>query len=114
MIRKSGLRIVFVVIVLVVLGAVFMTSFKEEFDRFNPFMTKEYVYVQINEPAQPEHGRFKYKLTGYNAEGKKKKISFTASIELKEGTLLKVLARGSYTEVWEKVEPDDIPKDIKW
>lgn len=111
MTRKSGLITVFIVIVL---GAVFMITFKEEFDRFNPFLTKEYVYVQINGPAVPDNGRYKYKLTGYNAAGQKKKVTFTASVELKEGTLLKVLARGSYTEVWEKVEPESVPKEIKW
>ncbi|GED16517.1 YxeA family protein [Aneurinibacillus migulanus] len=101
-------------LIIVILGALFIFTSRDVVDRFNPLIKQEYVYVQINKPAEPDNGRFKYKLTGYNAEGKKKNVNFTASIELPKGTYLKVLAKGFYVQKWEEVKAEDIPKEIKW
>ncbi|MDQ1914060.1 YxeA family protein [Paenibacillus sp. GD4] len=101
-------------LVLVILAALFIVNFKDVLDRFNPFITKEYVYVQINQSAEPDQGRFRYKLTGYNEESKEKKVNFTTSTELPNGTYLKVLAKGSYAQEWEKIKPEEVPKGIQW
>lgn len=100
--------------VIVILVALIILNFKEEFDRFNPFITKEYVYVQINQSAEPDQGRFRYKLLGYNEESKKKNVNFTVSTELPKGTYLKVLAKGDYAQEWEKIKAEEVSKEIKW
>ncbi|TQR46197.1 YxeA family protein [Paenibacillus popilliae] len=106
----------FVVIVIILLAGIF-TMFKEDLDRFNPLYSKEEVYVQVGNqqpvPVMNNH-RFQYELKGYNAEGKKKTVVFTTSEKLKNGTYLKVLAKGSYTEKWQEVKADQLPKSIKW
>lgn len=84
---------------------------REEVDRFNPFLTKEFVFVQINHPGETEpHGRVAYKLTGINAGGMKKKVKFTASTELPIGSYLKVLAKGAYTQEYEKITEEELPE----
>lgn len=103
-----------VALIIVIFAAFFVFSYRDVVDRFNPFITMEYVYVQIDKPAQPDEGRFKYQLSGYNAEGKKKNVTFTSSIELEQGSYVKVLAKGAYAQEWEQVQKEDTPKDIKW
>ncbi len=103
------------VMLIIIVGTVLM--YREDLDRFNPFFTKEYVYVQINEqpePDEPDGKRFKYQLTGFNDEGKKRNVNFSTSSELEQGTYLKVMAKGQYTEKWEKIEDDSLPKNIKF
>ncbi|MBE1442936.1 YxeA family protein [Paenibacillus sp. OAS669] len=99
-------------LIIVIVAIVFITS-KDVIDRFNPLINKEYVYVRINQPAQDEDGRFRYNLTGYNAEGLKKKVSFTASTKLPEGAYVKVLAKGAYAQEWEQIKEEEAPKEIK-
>lgn len=101
-------------LIIVILGGLFIFMARDVVDRFNPLISKEYVYVQINKPGEPADGRYKYKLTGYNAEGKKKDVTFTASTELLGGAYLKVLAKGSYTEQWEEIKAEEIPEGIVW
>lgn len=101
-------------LIIIILGALFYVTFRDTIDRFNPLIPQEHVYVQINKPGEPDNGRFKYKVAGYNTEGKKKNVSFTASIELPKGIYLKVLAKGAYAQEWEEVKKEDIPKGIKW
>lgn len=105
--------IVAVLIIFVGIGV----TYKEDLDRFNPFYKKEIVYVQINEqpkPDEPNGKRFKYKLTGYNAEGKERKVTFSTGSELEEGTYLKVWAKGAYTEKWDEIPAESVPKTINW
>ncbi|MDD9271909.1 YxeA family protein [Paenibacillus sp. GCM10023248] len=107
-------RVPVMTLVVVMLAVVFIVLYKDVVDRFNPFLTKAYVYVQINQAPVPNHGRVEYKLTGYNAEGDKENVNFTASTELPKGTYLKVLAKGAYVQEWEKINPEEVPSAIKW
>lgn len=111
--KKFGAVVAFII---VIFAAFFVFSNSDVVDRFNPFVTKEYVYVyvQVNQPAKPEDHRFKYNLSGYNAEGKKKNVTFTSSTDLEQGIYLKVLAKGAYTQEWERVKKEDLPKGIEW
>lgn len=104
-------RVVFILIALVICVGTFFT-FKKEFDQFNPFYTQEYVYVSINKPGKPEgqYIRYRYNLTGYTEQGKKKKITFSSSKELSQGSYVKVLAKGAYTKKWILIEKKDMPK----
>lgn len=110
-------KIISFVVVIIILFVGTFTMFKEDLDRFNPLYSKEEVYVQVDDqqpvPVMNNH-RFKYELKGYNAEGKKKTVVFTTSEKLTKGAYLKVLAKGSYTEKWQKVQADQLPKSIKW
>lgn len=99
-----------VVSLLLVVG--FGYYLREVIDRFNPLVPQEDVYVKINDKAEPDNKRFSYTLTGYNAEGKERKVTFSTSSILKEGTLLKVSAKGAYVEKYEHVEAAEIPKNI--
>lgn len=107
--KKFGAVAAFII---VIFAAFFVFSYKDVVDRFNPLVTKEYVYVQVNKPSEPEDHRFKYNLSGYNAEGKKKDVTFTSSVDLKQGVYLKVLAKGAYVQEWEQVKQEDLPKGI--
>ncbi|AWB45544.1 hypothetical protein DCC85_15920 [Paenibacillus sp. CAA11] len=109
--KKGG---VITALILIVLAVFLVVSARDVVDRFNPLVPKEDVFVRVNKPAKPDQGRFKYELTGYNAEGKKKKVTFTSSIQLPEGTYLKVSAKGAYTENYEKIAEEEVPKGIKW
>ncbi|MDO3675424.1 YxeA family protein [Paenibacillus ehimensis] len=109
--KKGGSIAALVIVILAVLVGI---KYKDVVDRFNPLMTKEYVYVQITKPGEPDEGRYKYVLAGYNAQGEKKEVTFTASLSLLPGTYLKVLAKGAYAQEWEEVKKEDIPKAIKW
>jgi len=105
--------------IIIVAGAIVFIAglylvFKEELDRFNPLYEKEYVYVQVNEPSEPENGRYKYQLTGYNEEGQEKKVTFTSSTDLEQGIYLRVLAKGGYTESWEFISEEELPSDTEW
>jgi uncharacterized protein (TIGR01655 family) len=116
--KKSKTRsTVFVTLAIVILAVVFMLTnkaTKQAVDRYSPFLTKEYVYVKIDQPGVLSNHRFEYELTGYNSEGRKEKVSFTASTELTKGTYLKVLAKGSYAEKYEMIKAEEIPPAIKW
>ncbi|WP_010495853.1 YxeA family protein [Paenibacillus elgii] len=109
--KKGGAIAALVIVILAVLVGV---KYRDVVDRFNPLITKEYVYVQITKPGEPDQGRYKYVLTGYNAQGEKKEVTFTASLPLLQGAYLKVLVKGAYAQEWEKVNEEDIPKAIKW
>ncbi len=109
--KKGGAIAVLVIVILAVLAGI---KYRDVVDRFNPFIDKEYVYVQITKTGEPDEGRYKYVLNGYNAQGKMKEVTFTASTPLLQGTYLKVLAKGAYAQEWEKVKEEEIPKAIKW
>ncbi|TSB47876.1 YxeA family protein [Alkalicoccobacillus porphyridii] len=97
-------------VVLILLASLYLI-FREEMDRFNPLVEKEYVYVQLDETPKEEDRRFRYTLTGMNESGESKTVSFTTSAILEEGTYVRVLAKGRYTENYEIVEADDVPID---
>ncbi|HZH87898.1 MAG TPA: YxeA family protein [Chitinophagaceae bacterium] len=83
--------------------------FSEPFDRFNPLIEQEYVYVEVqNEPAD-DNGRYKYRERGVTESGETKRVVFTTSIRLDQGTLLKVLAKGNYTEEYKVINEDEMP-----
>ena len=104
-------RSAFVALALIVLAALFVAKYKDVVDRFNPLLTKEYVYVQIDEAGRPTaHGRVQYKLTGYNAAGKRKNVNFSASTQLPKGTWLKVLAKGSMRKNTKRPASRSCPK----
>ncbi|CAG9623670.1 YxeA family protein [Sutcliffiella rhizosphaerae] len=88
------------------------TIFKESLDRYNPFIIQEHVYVQIKGSPEDNDGRFKYQIEGYNADGKTKKVTFTTSTVLAEGTYVKVSAKGAYTEGFEIIEEEDLPNGV--
>lgn len=101
-------------LVIIILGGVLFISARDVLDRFNPLVPQEDVFVRISQPAEPDNGRYKYELSGYNAEGKKKKVTFTSSAPLPEGTYLKVHAKGAYTESYKKVTEQEVPQGINW
>lgn len=80
-------------------------------DAFNPLYGMENVYVVVNKPFKPEdkYGRFRYNLTGYTAEGQEKKITFSSSSELEQGTFVRVKSKGAYTKEWTLIQKEDIP-----
>ncbi|MCK0469990.1 YxeA family protein [Halalkalibacter sp. APA_J-10(15)] len=99
----------FIVLILASIVLLGMYAFmREDLDRFNPFMSKEYVYVEINEEPKEDNGRYKYRLTGTNEEGQSIRVTFTTSSILEEGTYLKVLAKGAYTQSWELVDESEM------
>lgn len=90
-------------------------TFRKDIDQFNPFYKQEYVYASVNKPATTEgkYIRYRYHLTGYNAQGQDKKITFSSSTELEPGSYVKVLAKGAYTKEWTKIKKDEIPDQLR-
>ncbi|WP_020617847.1 YxeA family protein [Paenibacillus daejeonensis] len=111
---KKVIILVAVFGLVIVAAAGFYAAFKEDFDRFNPLYEEEYVYVMINEPAKEDENRYHYQLTGYNEVGKQRKVRFSASVDLEQGTYLKLLAKGSYTKSWESITEEQLPSGVSW
>ncbi|MCR6110215.1 YxeA family protein [Bacillus sp. A301a_S52] len=105
-------KLLIAIVGLIVISVGGYIVFQETVDRFNPLLTKEYVYVELTDPPKDDNGRFRYQLTGMNQDGDSKNVSFTTSTVLDEGTYLKVLAKGAYTEEWEMIKQEDLPVDL--
>lgn len=113
--KLKGIGIGIVVILILIVGYTFLPqTVKEVFDRGNPMISQKDVYVQIDE-QQPKkvHHRYEYSLTGYTSEGNEKKVTFTSSTILTEGSYLKVDAKGSYVKTWEMVKSHKLPSKVK-
>ena len=107
--------VIFILVALITCSALYIT-FKREFDQFNPLYEEQYVYAVVNEPGKKEGKnewiRYRYNLTGYTGEGKKKKITFSSSKEQKPGIYVRVLAKGAYTKEWIIVEEKVVPENV--
>lgn len=104
--------VAWIFIVVVIFSGLYIT-FKREFDQFNPLYKEQYVYAVINEQAETEGKnewiRYRYNLTGYTAQGEKKKITFSSSKELEQDAYVKVLAKGAYTKQWTLIPKEEMP-----
>ena len=98
------------IVVVVVIASIYLL-FPEPFDRFNPLIEQEYVYVEIQSEPSDDNGRYKYKEQGVTEKGETKQVVFTTSTRLEEGTLLKVLAKGAYTQEYKLINEDEMPKN---
>ena len=98
------------IVVVVVIASIYLL-FPEPFDRFNPLIEQEYVYVEVQHQPADDNGRYKYKEQGVTESGDTKQVVFTTSIRLEEGTLLKVLAKGAYTQEYKLINEDEMPQN---
>ncbi|GAF11047.1 hypothetical protein JCM19046_4238 [Bacillus sp. JCM 19046] len=96
-------------LVLLVILVSFYFFFRETFDRFNPFIEQEYVYVEIQDEPVDDDGRYKYDVSGINESGETKRVVFSTSTRLNQGTLLRVLAKGTHTEEYSFIEDNEMP-----
>ncbi|GAB2541546.1 MULTISPECIES: YxeA family protein [Gracilibacillus] len=95
-------------IVVVVIASLYLL-FREPFDRFNPLIEQEYVYVEVQDEPADDNGRYKYREQGVTESGETKRVVFTTSTRLDQGTLLRVLAKGSYTLEYQFINEDEMP-----
>ncbi|MFK3939239.1 YxeA family protein [Alkalihalobacillus sp. NPDC078783] len=102
-------KVLITALILIIAVASVYLVFRETFDRFNPLISKEYVYVEIQEAPADDNGRYKYHLQGVNEEGETKRVVFSTSAILDHGTFVKVLAKGSYTEEYELIDKESMP-----
>ncbi|ASS73182.1 YxeA family protein [Bacillus atrophaeus] len=108
-----------VLVIVVALGAVavicgFLFVHNEVTDRYNPLISKQDMYVQINRDGKHlSQGGTEYTLDGYNKSGKKDEVTFFAGGDLRKNAYLKVDTKGKYVETWEEVQLDDMPKEVK-
>src|SRR5690554_3159025 len=96
------------IVVVVVIASIYLL-FPEPFDRFNPLIEQKYVYVEVQDEPADDNGRYKYKEQGVTKKEKTKQVVFTTSTRLEEGTLLKVLAKGAYTQEYKLINEDEMP-----
>ncbi|MEI3611356.1 YxeA family protein [Pseudogracilibacillus sp. SO30301A] len=98
-------------LVLIITIASLYFFFQEIFDRFNPLIDEEYVYVEIQDEDEPidDDGRFKYDLEGINKNNKTKQVVFSSSTRLEPGTFIRVLAKGAYSIEYEFINEDEMP-----
>ena len=109
---KKIIPLLIIVGLIVAVSAGLYATFKGDLDRFNPFYEEEHVYVMITEAGKEDEGRYYYRLTGYNEEGKQRKVRFSASVDLEQGTYLKLLVKGSYTKSWESITEEQLPSGV--
>ncbi|GAA0382208.1 YxeA family protein [Bacillus horti] len=98
-------------LVAVVVMASLYFLLREPFDRFNPLIEQEYVYVEVQEEPTDDNGRFKYREQGVTESGETKRVVFSTSTRLEQGTLIKVLAKGTYTVEYEFINEDEMPSN---
>lgn len=97
------------IIVVIILIPIIYFTFYETIDRFNPWIEEEYVYVEVKEEPTDDDGRFKYREEGITEKGETKRVIFTTSTRLKEGTFLKVLAKGAHTVEYIYITEEEMP-----
>ena len=102
-------KILFSCLAVVVIIASLYLGFSETFDRFNPLIDQEYVYVEVQDEPTDDNGRYKYREQGVTESGETKRVVFTTSTRLDQGTLLKVLAKGTYTVEYKFINEDEMP-----
>ncbi|TSB47947.1 YxeA family protein [Alkalicoccobacillus porphyridii] len=83
--------------------------FRETFDRFNPLIEEEFVYVEVHDEPTDDNGRFKYDLKGVNQDNKTKRVIFSTSARLEPGTFIRVLAKGTYSKEYKSINEDEMP-----
>lgn len=98
-----------ILVLIVAMSAYFF--FRETFDRFNPFIAEEYVYVEIQVDDEPidDNRRFKYDLKGVNENEETKRVVFSSSARLDPGTFVRVLAKGTYSIEYEFINESEMP-----
>lgn len=85
----------------------------QQLDRFNPFVSEESVYLETNKQGEKQdQGGVIYYQDVYKEDGSSYKLSFFAGNELREGTFLKLAAKGKYVESWEEVTQDSLPPKV--
>ena len=108
----KALKITIGILFAAVIIALSMTLFvkNELADMLNPFIPHKDVFVKIDQTGKKlEQTTYEYALEGINEDGKKIKITFTASKQLREGAYLKVDTKRTYVKSWEEVQPNDMP-----
>lgn len=104
--KKKTVVSIFVVIIFI---PIMYFTFRETIDRFNPWIEEEYVYVEVKEEPIDDDGRFKYREEGVTENGETKRVTFTTSTVLDEGTFLRVLAKGTHTVEYIYITEEEVP-----
>ncbi|MFJ8064614.1 YxeA family protein [Psychrobacillus sp. NPDC096426] len=102
-------------IVAVIIILCFSLLVKNELaDMLNPFILQKDVFVKIDETGKKVDPKtYEYALEGINEDGKKIKIVFTASKQLREGAYLKIDTKRTYVKSWEEVQQSDLPSVVR-
>ena len=100
--------IVSIIVVITLVPTIYFT-FRDTFDRFNPWIEQEYVYVEVSEEPSDDDGRYEYREEGVTENGDTKRVVFTTSTELEHGTFLRVLAKGTHTVEYTFIAEEDMP-----
>ncbi|GAK13123.1 YxeA family protein [Geomicrobium sp. JSM 1781026] len=108
--KKIIISCLAVIVTIVTIASLYLL-FRETIDRFNPLMEQEYVYVEVREEPEDDDGRYRYREQGVTESGETKRVVFTTSTTLDQGTFVRVLAKGSYTEEYELIEEENMPRN---
>ncbi|MBG9783430.1 YxeA family protein [Shouchella lehensis] len=95
-------------VLLIAIGSLYFFS-RETFDRFNPLLTEEYVFAEVQGEPSDDNGRYKYDLEGINESKETKRVVFSASTRLEPGTFVRVLAKGTYSKQYEMINESEMP-----
>ncbi|MFD3448910.1 YxeA family protein [Microbacteriaceae bacterium 4G12] len=110
--KKILLVLGFIIVIGACLWVFFFTP--EKLTPDNP-AGKNVCYTEITgHGVQGENGRYDYELTAYNEKGTKKKLSFSAGKQLREGAYVQLyytLIRG--VTHWEEVTFEELPKAVQ-
>ncbi|WP_413375742.1 YxeA family protein [Alkalihalobacillus sp. 1P02AB] len=100
--------LIFCLVVVVTFTSLYLL-FRETFDRFNPLIAEEYVYVEVQDEPKDDNGRFKYDLKGVNENNETKRVVFSSSTRLDPGTFIRVFAKGTHSKEYEFINQDEMP-----
>lgn len=108
--RVLKITIGFLVVAVIIVLSMSLLVKNELADMLNPFIPQKDVFVKIDHTGKKiNQSTYEYALEGINEDGKKIKITFTASKQLREGAYLKVDTKRTYVKSWEEVQPNDMP-----
>lgn len=79
---------------------------------------EDFYYVQVDNSSVKELSadsdmNYEYTLNSYNDNGRKKKLSFKTSRQLREDAYLKLQVRFFGVHAWEEVSYDDLPEKVQ-
>ncbi|GEK31629.1 hypothetical protein KZO01_19380 [Kurthia zopfii] len=92
-------------------GTVLGTVYAFSGDRFMPWVEKDIVYAKshIAESTKNRAGLHTYTTTVVDENGHKRKVTFNTPNVLKEGSYLKLHAKGTYIASWDLIHSKDVP-----
>lgn len=82
-------------------------------DKYNPLVEEKQSYVKTSKAVSKQDAYIRnYSSNGYDMNGNKSRINYTATYDLKLNRYLKINHKGRHVESFEEVDKKEIPKNV--